>query len=286
MPLNTPPSLKFLLFATAAASLSVAFLDAIFENFFPTLSLTHWLILSEWGWKNSYLWQFITYILIYPSYGIFSINYLISLALLLYVLWIMGAEVGEQVGAKKFLKIYFIIGVVAGLLAMAIWPGRGTFGGPLAPFMATFMLWTMLRPRDELLFIFFIRVERRWLFSAVVLGLFLVFIAQGAWLALTLQLYGIAGGYLYGVVARRLSSPFPFSKRLDQFLISLGMRWTNSKEAKTSATVLDFHTGAPMMNDDEFVDAMLARIARHGMESLSWSERKRLDAIARSKKKE
>jgi len=47
--------------------------------------------------------------------------------------------------------------------------------------------------------------------------------------------------------------------------------------------VIDMNTGKPLDDDDAFVDAMLAKISKQGENSLSWSERRRLNLISERK---
>lgn len=50
------------------------------------------------------------------------------------------------------------------------------------------------------------------------------------------------------------------------------------------AQIIDFQTQAPVQTDDEFMDAMLAKVSLRGEDSLSSQEKRRMIAISKRKK--
>lgn len=293
LPSQTPPLLTALLLITGIVSVTVALIDSLLATISPTLSVASWLALSEWGWSHYHLWQPLTYTFLYPAYGLLTISYLIELSLLLYLLWIMGVEVCERIGAKSFVIVYLIVSAIAGVWAIAVVPGYGVVEGPVAAILMTMTLWTMLGPYGELLLFFLIPLARYWLFVIVVGALLLVNIAAAHWLLVSWYLIAILSGYLYGTVWCHFSGPLPWCQRLDTLLYHVGDNLKGLLERFKKSTsppvvgpkIFDFRTGEPLLDDDAFIDAMLAKIARDGEKSLSWSERKRMDEIAAKRRR-
>jgi hypothetical protein len=289
-PNQTPLALKILLGLIGFSSIAIAFIDTALTSFNTSFSLAWWVALSHWGWSHYYLWQPFSYLFVYPAYGGLNFSYLIELALILYILWLMAAEICERVGARAFMVAYLSIGALSGLLTITLGPTYSLLQGPQGSLLTTFTLWSMLGPYQEILLFFLVPVIRFWLFIAVIASAFLVTLAQGQWLQLSWYFWSVIGAYLYGTIAWRWIGPVPWSVPMDNWLHHFSDRLhafsshLTEKSTSSSATIYDFRTGQPIMNDDAFIDAMLAKIARHGEEALSWSERQRMDKIALKRK--
>lgn len=293
-PWSTPHPLALLLIATAVLSTGVAFTDTALASFYSVNFIDWWLGLSAWGWSQYYIWQPLSHLFIFPSYGTLTVSYLIQMAFLLYTLWIMGAELCERMGARSFVTAYLAIGAIAGLIVIVLAPGSSLLEGPSASLLATLTLWTMLGPYSEVLLFLLFPIQRRWLFVAVCASLLLINAASGYWGYLLWYICGILGGYLYGTMSWQLIGPLPCTSPLDKllyrfssYLQGLWARATHQPAAAIASKpkVFDFRTGQPVLDDDAFVDAMLAKIAKHGEEVLSWDERKRLEEISEKKRK-
>jgi hypothetical protein len=109
------------------------------------------------------------------------------------------------------------------------------------------------------------------------------------WITLSFYAAAILFGYLYAVMAWELNGPFSWMRLIDRPFGALSLllkktgkwRLKKGKEGK----IIDFQTGEPLQNDEQFVDAMLEKISKQGEASLSWKERQRLQEISKRKQK-
>ena len=159
--------------------------------------------------------------------------------------------------------------------------------GCTAPLFALFIVWCMLNPDSRLMFFFLFPVKTKWLLAGILGASFLIAISQGDFITLALVIMGTVYGYLTGTMGYGLNSPYSITGRLDRVVIDLGERlrykWKNNHTSESK--IIDFETGKPLNKDDEFVDAMLAKISESGEKSLTSKERKRLNKIAEDKQK-
>lgn len=280
-PSHTPKVLAKLIIITASISLFFA----LFESFAPRLQ--PYFILSWWGVSHFLLWQPVTYLFVIDSLGGgITLFYLLYLFFSMYILWIMGAAVIEYGGRRPFLKLYFGTGIAAALVALLLLYLTGSatsFAGPAAPLLALFTIWTMLNPEMEILLFFIIPIRVKYLFLGVIGAILLISISQLAIISLFLYATGILAGYLFASFAFELKLPFPQLDAFDSWIFRLGNRFRIPKESESK--IIQLFTGKSHLDDDEFLDEMLAKISEEGPGSLTSRERKRMDAIAKKRQK-
>ena len=144
----------------------------------------------------------------------------------------------------------------------------------------------MLHPESELLFFFILPIKAKWLLAGVLGALFLVNVSSLNLAALLLCFGGVITAYLYGVMAWDLNSPYTFTAKLDGSLSKLSEKIRGASFKKVSnplGKIIDFHTGKTIDTDEQFVDAMLDKISKTGEQSLTSSERRRLNNISEKK---
>lgn len=283
----TPAAIKNLIIATCAISLFAALTNNLFIYIFGTSGPQDWLSLSWWGVKKLYIWQFISYLFVqYSGFEGITFSYLINLTLSMYFLWIVGSITLERVGTAPFLRLYLLSGVFAGIVALSFMPllGYGSLAGPAPALLALAVVWTMLDPNSELMLFGTIPVQTKWLAAFLLAGSLLVCLSQLNMTYFILYLAGALFGYLYALLAWNLEGPFPITHPLDHKIAALGIRirqtlnkW-KGKKGSDPKKIVQFP-----LNDDQFVDAMLQKISKHGESSLSWIERRRLNEISKHK---
>lgn len=280
-----PNSIRNLVIITTLIALFAALTEPFFNQLFKMNGLESLLSLSWYGLNSFYLWQPFTYMFVEGGGGI-TLFFLIRLFFDMYLLWTIGSSLVGAVGSYPFLRFYFTTGILAALLAwvvMDITYQRAIIAGPFPSIFAVLLVWSMFYPEQEITFFLF-TLKAKWLLAFSIAAVFLINISQLNWVNLSLYGGALVVGYLYATTAWGLSSPFGFTKGLDAKLSRVGHFFRQKFQSSTTAKIFDIKTGKPALNDEEFVDAMLAKIAKKGENSLSWQEKKRLDAISKNKK--
>jgi membrane associated rhomboid family serine protease len=283
-PSETPKPLLYLIASIGIISILSTLLNGFFSYFLGSAGPEEWLSLSLRGIQNFHIWQPFTYMFTHSSYAAgISISYLISLVFNLYVLWILGSAVMERIGLNSFFKLFFISGIISGLVALLLMKVTSSYSlilsGPGPSLLASLSFWTLLYSDATLSFFFIFKLKAKWLSAGIFMAILLSCLSQLDFVLLSFYLTGMISGYLYGVIAHDLKGPFPFLNAFEDFIFGLfkGKTEVNSK-------IVDINTGQAI-DDDIFVDAMLAKISKSGENSLSFYERKRLDEISKRKKR-
>ena len=288
-PEMTPKTILKLIVITCITALFAALTEPVFAQIFGIPGLQTWLSLSWFGIHNYLFWQPLSYIFVENggAQGI-TLSFLLSLAFDMYILWILGSDLLNAAGSKSFLLFYFLSSLTAALAALMMMGFIGQYpiiAGPAAPLLAIFTVWTFLHSEAEIWIFFIFPVKAKWLFAAVITAILLVNISQLEWIYLTLYLSSILFGYLYAVLVWGFKGPFAFTEKFDRLLMKMGNYLHTKQEIANPSKIFDFKTGKPLMSDDEFIDAMLAKISRKGESSLTRSERKRMEEISEKKRK-
>lgn len=287
-PFDTPSVIKKLLIATGVICIGSALSEPLFRTVFGTAGLQHWLSLSWYGIYHYAIWQPLSYLFVqYTGAEGINLYFLLNLLFNLYMLWVTGTALVRAVGENPFLRFYLLSGIFVGLLALFAMKPTGQYqvlSGAWPAIFASLTVWTFLNPELELLFLFLFPIKAKWIFLAIFLTLLLIDLTQLAWVKLVFDLSGSLFGYLYGLFAWDVRSPFTFLKPIDRILLRV-------KGIKNRAQIFDFKTGEKIhkketLDDDQFVDEMLNKISKKGFNSLTRKERQRMDAIAEKKRKE
>lgn len=295
-PEKTPTTIKYLVIFTGVIAILSAIMQAIFDQFNVFPGPQNILSLSWWGIQKGYLWQPLSYLFIQESSGGLSIFFFISLIFNLYILWSIGSAIYQIIGKGPFLRLYLIGGLAAGILSVIAMVVSGQYGmltGMGTALLILFTVWSMAFPETEILLFFLIPVKVKWIVAAIIGMMLLITLSHFDLPHFVLYLSAVLIGYGYSVMSQGWYSPFPFTQRFDIWLSRLAAklsRWIpfkrKGKEMKTpEAKIIDISTGEPTKDDEAFVDAMLAKISRKGEDSLTWSEKKRMQEISKKKMK-
>ncbi len=294
--LPTPDIIKKLILITCAASVGCVLFDALFGSLFDDINLEDFFSLSSGAYHHYYIWQILTYMFVQHSGGWgLSLGFFVSLAFNMYILWSIGSSLVEQVGIKSFLRFYFTIGVAGGIFALAALVCQrdpSYLSGPIPSILALLIVWSMLYPENEILLFFIFPLKAKWLMSIVTALVILIPLSHLDITSLTFHFAGIVLGYIYAVIAWKLQSPYAAMHPVDTLLLKCAAvleraelrDFQTAKDTQKQHKIFDFKTGEPVTSDDDFVDAMLAKISKEGEKALTFTERKRLNDISQKRK--
>ncbi|HSX26387.1 MAG TPA: rhomboid family intramembrane serine protease [Chlamydiales bacterium] len=274
----TPHLLKVLIWTTVGVSLAAAL-------YTPLLSL---LALSLNGIEQFYLWQFFTYLFIHP--GPLSFPFFLHIAFNMYLLWVFGSSILSRSQSATFLSLYFGSALFAGALALgAMFLFQLPFAllGSSTPLYAVLMAWVLLNPDAELHLFFLVPFRARWLILGLIGANLLIDLGNRDWINLSSYVGATLFGYFFAILVWREQSPFPFLRSFERMLLRTLERLRHlGKKGPIPyrhSKVYDIHSGNPVLEDDQFMDAMLARISLYGEDSLSAEEKKRMHSISARK---
>lgn len=299
-PTATPSVVKRLILIIACVTLISAASQTIFEQFNLGAGPQDFLSLSLHGIRSGYIWQPLTYFFIQETlpYGL-TLFYLLTLAFNLYLLWVLGSSLNELLERGSFLRFYLTCGIGAGLIALAFLALTGSparLAGTAPVILSLLTAWSMAYAEAQVLLFFLIPFKAKYLVAAVLGVVLLMTFSHWDLPNLSLYISAILIGYFYAAMAWGWRSPFPITKNFDNWLITLGMRLRRRlpkskgdgkvKTKSSEGKIIEIHTEKKPDSDDAFVDAMLAKISKHGESSLTWHERSRLQHISERKSRD
>lgn len=282
---KTPSFLKVLLLTIGSLSLGLSLLMILFKGTFPFNP--HLLFgLSLEGIKNGLIFQIFTYpILQLPSYH-FDTGYLIHLFFNIYILWLTGSGIIERKGTKSLITIILSSILTIGLMSLALMAFSPFFYvliGNTTLVFTLLMAWIMLYPDVRIMLFFVIPMQAKHLILGL-LGFSLIMdLSNEHYLKFAVCLFAGLYGYLYALLIWKAQNPFSFLKPLEERFTNIKSSLKKAKKEKTfhASKIYDFKTGEPVLDDDQFMDAMLTKINLYGKESLSAKEKKRMDQISK-----
>jgi len=271
-------SLKKLLYLTIFTSLFVVLCEPFFQYFSIPYTPKTILGLSKIGLHHSYVWQLITYPFVEIGIDVSSTFSLFIVFLKLYFLWFLGSFLVMRLGERTFLWFTIATTLITGSLVWLsfLFDSQSHYVSGLTPLLlAMFTLWTFFDTKRQIFIFSIFPIECRYLF-AIVIGI-LFFLSDLSLTTLTYLTTPILIAYLYGLYAHDLESPFtswhPFERKLKAFF------------AKKRSKIIHLYAEVPLDDDDTFVEEMLEKVATQGPNSLSLAQKRRLDAIAKKKKR-
>ncbi len=266
-PSRTPKILKLLLGAVAALSALSPWVGTYFA-------------LGELGVKNLFLWQFVTYPFIHPfPSGI------LHLAFNLYLLWIFGTSLLEKLSTKAFLTLFFGTSIFAGLIAWGSMAGLNipySLYGSSTVLYGLLISWVILHPDAQLLLFFAMPFKARNLILGIIGLNLLIDLSRSQWIPVFAYLGAAFFGYMFTLVVTLNFTSLPFLARFERSFLRFIDR-LNLRRKILPSKIYDIKSGEPVMNDEQFMDAMLARILRHGEDALSSEEKIRMQRISEKK---
>ena len=198
------------------------------------------------GW----LWQPFTYIFIHSGFMHFLFN--------AFMLWMLGSVIEPVLGSRKFLVYFLFCGAVAALFTVGFSYGsiKPVVGASGAIYGLLYAFAALYPEQTIYMYFLFPMSARQFVFLMAGLSLVLSFATPNSGVANFTHLSGLAAGWLYFKVPLWLS----------------GARETKCKEAAEEA-----------FREKDRVDAILEKISSKGEGALTATERRELDAYARSK---
>ena len=190
-----------------------------------------------------WLWQFVTYMFLHsvsdPWHIIFN----------MLVLWMFGSEVEKAMGTRRFLTMYFTAGIFAGIFGCLFTPNNPILGASGAIF-AVEIAFAMFYPNATIIFFVF-PIKAKYLVTIFAgITVFNCLMPTGGNVAHFAHL----GGLLYGFLFIR------YEPRFTNFIIS----WQNQQKENEYRKEEEVR---------KVVDALLDKVNRTGMKSLTRRER-------------
>ncbi|HKP93134.1 MAG TPA: rhomboid family intramembrane serine protease [Chthoniobacterales bacterium] len=210
-------------------------------------------------WQRGEFWQLATYALVHSPAN------LLWFAVEMYMLFAFGREVERFIGRRAFIVLYLIL-VLAPTLLLALWglgERTGIAGSPAIHF-GVFIAFAAIYPNLEML----LRIQAKWVAVAFTAIATLQLIAYRDWPAMAVLWLSIGVGFAF--IRLRGAGP-----ELEW--------WANVKsrlQPKPKFTVVQRSTPRRTVepeNVHESIDPILEKISKHGINSLTASERRTLD---------
>jgi len=293
----SPKPIKNLIIIISIISLLSALFDNLAVHLWGFPGPQRLLSISSYGLQNIFLWQPLTYMFIQPTLHGISLGFILNLFFDMMILLLAGSEILKKFGTKSFFRMFFSIGIISGIAAyVTIYAiGSNSFiAGCTPPIYALLIAWAMIFPEQEIMLFMTLPVKIKWL----VVGLFcmhlLIDVSQINIVHLITITTGMVSGYIYALIAWNLHGPFAATKSFENGIVACASKLrplfyketARNKQVHKHAKVFDFKTGKPIIDDDEFMDTMLAKISLHGEAKLASGERKRMKRISEQKTKE
>jgi hypothetical protein len=232
-----------------------------------------------------------------PPSGI-SFGLFLHLAFNMYLLWTFGAALLLRVKQLPFFFLYFggaLFGGLAALLPMALFHSPLLFAGSSPALYAVLIAWVMLNPESRLLLFFSFPVKAAWLVLGLLGTNLILDLSSGDWTNFFSYATSSLFGYFFTLLVWKspdTSSPFPFLRKFEKGVLRTFEKGKEKwrKIGKKSASlpyrhskIYDIRSGEPLLGDEQFMDAMLARISLYGEDSLAPEEKKRMKSISEKK---
>lgn len=204
-------------------------------------------------------------------------------------LFFLGRALEDVIGKKNFYLLYLGSGVVGGLLQLLL--GllfSRNFGGPVvgasAGVLGLVAAYAILNPEKEILLFFVLPIRaRHFLWIAGGISIFYILVPAYPGIAHGAHLGGLLAGvaYIRWIIqsGMSLSGWQPFASRRPRGLVSLRFSKSKSWQKPNRPEAIE-SSNTDFISQE--VDPILDKISAHGMQSLTPSERKILEA-ARSK---
>jgi len=248
------------------------------------IPLSNYLSLSASHLSHGYIWTLLTYPFVYTYTHLFDL--LFHLGFNLVFLWVFGIPLLERLNTKRFLILFFGSTLFAGLtasLGLYLLNSPQLFAGPTPPLFAIITAWTILHGMRNIHLTHFV-FRPIWIF-AIIVGINLLLDAlAGLWIQFIADSSAALFAYLFCVISERARSPiaslYPFERAVFRSLEKL-----HTHQKPKISKIVDFKTGEPVLDDEQFMDAMLAKITTQGEEKLSPEERNRMQKISERRSK-
>lgn len=283
---STHSLLKGLLIFMGALSI----LSTQIHSFFGLISPYQLFGLSTWGLKHGLIWQLISFAFLYPPEERLSIHLLLSVFFNLYLFYVVALSIIQLRGIKEFIQLFFGGILLTGITVSAILLTTAIPALYCAPSTISFLLltaWMMIDPERQILLFMTIPIRIKWLVLIFLGGQIFIAFANGYLIQFTGYLIPCLYGWLYALFSWELLSPFRFTKRLENALLTMKHRLKNRFkitsgeyiQAEPVSKIYPFHS-SKTSREDIFIDACLSKVSKKGTKSLTFYQRMRLKLYA------
>ena len=197
----------------------------LFTKVFQVRSLDSLLSLSTWGIHRCLIWQFFSYLFVYPALpGGICMGLLFQIFFNMSLLWTTGSAIVARKGKRHFIGLYFGGGLFVALIAyLFLFFSNSSlpFAGPTHSIDILLIGCAFLFPNAPMSFFFLAPVPIKWLvFGFIGVHLLLDF-SNGNFFSFFASASALLYGYSYSVLVWESLSPFPrlhvFEKKIIYF---------------------------------------------------------------------
>ena len=256
----------------------VFIIECVLCGYPPAFSQDNYFALSVEGIKHGYAWQFLTFQFMHAG--------LLHIFFNCWTIFIFGRQLEAELGAGRFLALYFSSGVIGGVVQIAggmAWPahfGTATVGAS-AGAMGLMAAFAVLYPQERLtmlLYFFPITTRARTLIWGIAVLSVLCILFPNSLVTLLLgnnisnaaHLGGLAMGWFY--VKKILKNPA---------LIGMGLEtpFVPARRVRKIPEIQEEVSAGEFLESE--VNPILDKISAHGIQSLSGRERDILETARR-----
>ncbi len=201
--------------ATVAVSVICILLDNLFS-----LGLQQVLVLTPEFYASYFLWQPLTSLFLLASNAI-SFGYLLDLGFLMLLLWMLGNQVVEFMGVRRFQLLYFGAAAAAAITSLLVMYFTHTWSAlSLLPaaLLGVATVWAMCSSSQTVLVYFFFPVPAKWCLAVALVGTILTNVMQGDFVHAGAYAGAFVYSYLLGVMGWYLKGPYECLWRFDALL--------------------------------------------------------------------
>jgi len=216
-----------------------------------------------WSLPLPFLWQPVTYMFLHGGLWHIAVN--------MFVLWMFGSELEQLWGPREFLRYYLLSGIGGALVYLLVMP----LIDPLTAYIpligasgacyGLLMAYGMIYPERTVLLYFLIPVKVKYF----VVGLMVVELLA-TWTPSSIGHLAHLGGLLFGFVYLKWGKLWWQQRRRRRRIDRSGFRTIGGRGRGNGGTV-----------DRERIDAILEKISRHGLDSLTAEEQEILRRASR-----
>lgn len=269
-PPHTSKSVKVLIFSIVGTSILSPIITFMLSHFFQLLGPQNYLPLSYPFLHKGMLFQCFSYAFVH-SLGVgIGLSLLFSLFFHMLLLWFVGSEICQRFGQVRFVLLFLSAILFSGIICAATLLFTKSFSilyGSTPAIFALLAVWAMCLQDQKLNFFLFLQVKAKTLVLVIFAFSLLINLSYGHFLLFLAEISGIAWGLFFGRFFLKLTVPYQLPSR---------------KERK-HADIIDITPIRQEKEDQAFLDEMLDKIAKRGLDSLTDSEKRRMDRITRRK---
>ena len=280
-PKSTPKLIKIILTSSAIINILIAIIPQKYPAFLLGLSLE--------GMKTGFFWQVLTNLLIIENPSV-TFGFILHLLFNLSIIWVLGSSIIELKGIKHFIYIVSIASVFSSFLALGLMfifsPSYIFLGGSILIYsMAT--AWLILHGDAKIVLFSSLPFKGTWLILGLMAINLFSLLSKGAYICFFVYIFSSVVSYFLSLLLWKVHSPFKCLKKMELSIIHFAHKTSGKTMHKMfkGSKIYDFKTGEPIVDDDEFMNAMLTRISLYGEEVITKGERKRMDKISKKKRK-